>query len=77
MNSQPITIEELEDKIEHLETRQAFQEDTIESLNDIIIQYQKDLDNLQLKLKDLTEHIQQSDNSFTDVQTEEPPPPHY
>ena len=39
-------IDELLTKIETLETRQAFQEDTIESLNKVIIQQQQDIEQL-------------------------------
>lgn len=61
------------EKIETLETRQAFQEDTIESLNTVIIQLQKDIESMRLKFKAMQEKVNQSSSS----ESEEPPPPHY
>ena len=64
---------DLIEKIETLETRQAFQEDTIESLNTVIIQLQKDIKSMGLKFKAMQEKVNQSSSS----ESEEPPPPHY
>jgi len=70
-------INELLNKIEILETRQAFQEDTIESLNNVIIQQQKDVAELRLVVGVLQERVKQATDGHSDNQTEEPPPPHY
>ena len=72
-----MNFEELQNRIETLETRQAFQEDTIESLNDVIIQQQKDIEKLDLKIEILQERIKQAATSHTEIAGEEPPPPHY
>ena len=72
-----IGLEELANKIEVLETRQAFHEDTVESLNKVIIQQQQDIDRLQLLIEILEERIKQSANQQTDIASEEQPPPHY
>ena len=68
---------DLIEKIEILETRQAFQEDTIESLNSVIIQLQKDIEAMQLKFKAMQEKVNQSADVLSSVESEEPPPPHY
>ena len=68
-----MNINDLIEKIETLETRQAFQEDTIESLNTVIIQLQKDIEAMQLKFKSMQEKVNQSSSR----ESEEPPPPHY
>jgi len=70
-------INELIEKIETLETRQAFQEDTIESLNSVIIQLNKDVEMLQFKFDVIQEKVKQSSDNLTGTETEEPPPPHY
>ncbi len=75
MNSEILT--ELMNKLELLETRQAFQEDTIESLNNEIIQQQQDIQNLEIKIKILEERIKEAAAASPETQQEEPPPPHY
>jgi len=70
-------LDDLVKQIETLETRQAFQEDTIESLDKVIIQQQKDIDRLVLKIGFLEQRIEQSVNTASEVTEEEPPPPHY
>lgn len=74
MNSDAIT--EILNKLELVETRQAFQEDTIESLNKEIINQQTDLQNLELKIKILEERINEAATT-AETQQEEPLPPHY
>ncbi|MFT5451227.1 MAG: SlyX protein [Enterobacterales bacterium] len=72
-----MNINDLIEKIETLETRQAFQEDTIESLNTVIIQLQKDIKSMQLKFKSMQEKVDQSADALSSTESEEPPPPHY
>ena len=72
-----MNLDELLTKIEMLETRQAFQEDTVESLNDVIIRQQQDIEQLQLKISVLQDRAKQSSESVTNTTIEEPPPPHY
>ncbi len=68
---------ELVNRLETLETRQAFQEDTIESLNTVIIKQKKDTELLELKIDALLERIKHATDNQSDFQQEEPPPPHY
>jgi len=70
-------LKELNIKLELLETRQAFHEDTIESLNTVIIQQQKDIEHLELKFNILQEQLKQAADTPSEFQQEEPPPPHY
>ena len=72
-----MSTEEILDKLEVLETRQAFQEDTIDALNQVIIQQQKDIEQLQLKVGVLQERVKQTVESVSEIEVEEPPPPHY
>ncbi len=64
-------------KLDVLETKQAFQEDTIESLNAVIIKQQKDIELLGLRIQVIQERIKQAAEGNVDYQQEEPPPPHY
>ncbi|MCP4413555.1 MAG: SlyX family protein [Gammaproteobacteria bacterium] len=75
MNNETLTI--LMNKLELVETRQAFQEDTIESLNKEIIQQQQDIKNLEIKTNILEERIKEAASASPETQQEEPPPPHY
>ncbi len=75
MNSEILT--ELMNKLELVETRQVFQEDTIESLNKEIIQQQQDIQNLEIKINILEERIKEAATASPETQQEEPPPPHY
>ncbi|MGL1932573.1 MAG: SlyX family protein [Desulfotalea sp.] len=68
-------ISNLEKRVQHLEETMAFQDETIESLNGVIIDQQKQLDSLNLTLEKLQ-------GALTAMNTEqgqvlEPPPPHY
>ena len=69
--------DEIFEKLEVLETQQAFQEDTIDALNQVIIQQQKDIEQLHLKVGILQERVKQTIESGSEVETDEPPPPHY
>ena len=75
MNSEALT--ELLSRLELVETQQAFQEDTIESLNKEIIQQQQDIQNLELKINILEEQLKEAAEATSNPEHEEPPPPHY
>ncbi len=75
MNNEIVT--ELMNKLALVETQQAFQDDTIESLNKEIIQQQQDIQNLEVKIKILEERIKEAAAASPETQQEEPPPPHY
>tara|TARA_R110000868_G_scaffold95738_1_gene263164 strand:- start:1173 stop:1403 length:231 start_codon:yes stop_codon:yes gene_type:complete len=63
--------------IEQLQMKLAFQEDTIESLNQALIQQQKQMDDLQFQLKQLVSKISAIEPSNMASENEEMPPPHY
>jgi SlyX protein len=63
--------------IEQLQMKMAFQEDTIESLNQALIAQQKQMDDLQFKLKQLVSKISAIEPSNMASEKEEMPPPHY
>ena len=71
-------MSDIENRIMELEIQNAHQEDTIERLNQIVIQQQKDVDELvqhMQRLKVQLNNIQ--DNSTKETPEPEPPPPHY
>lgn len=67
----------LEQKIIDLETQLAFQEDTIEALNQALASQQKQLDDLQFKLKHVLDKVKSMEPSNIASASEETPPPHY
>jgi SlyX protein len=67
----------VETDIEQLQMKMAFQEDTIESLNQALIEQQKQMDDLQFQLKQLVSKISAIEPSNMASENEEMPPPHY
>ena len=67
----------LEDQIIEIQTKLSFQDDTIDQLNQVIIEQQKSIDSLQLKLKQLHSLIQENQNSQAPNNPESEIPPHY
>ena len=68
----------IEKRILELETKAAYQEDTVEALNDIVYRQQKQIDDLQETCKRLLERI--STLSINNGSVESPvdeKPPHY
>ncbi|KQQ68114.1 hypothetical protein ASF84_02985 [Pseudomonas sp. Leaf127] len=66
----------LELRVVELETRLAFQDDTIQALNDALVAQQRSLDRLQLQLAMVIkrqEEMSHRGDGFED----EAPPPHY
>lgn len=65
----------MDDRIIELEKKSAFQEDTIEALNQVIIEQQKRLDRVEKRLKFITDQLEGSD--LIKKLEDEAPPPHY
>ncbi len=63
--------------VTELETKIAFQEHTIEELNQAIIDQQFLLDKLQQQVRHLAEKLQGMQPSNIASRSEETPPPHY
>lgn len=66
----------LEMRITELETRLAFQDDTIQALNDVLVAQQRLVERLQLQVEALAKRQQELLEQLGPEEDEEPPP-HY
>lgn len=67
---------DLQDRVNDLESRLAFQDDTIETLNDILVTQQRAVERLQLQMTALLKRQEEMSGQF-ETSEEEAPPPHY
>lgn len=66
----------LEARVMELETRLAFQDDTIQALNDELVQQQRQVERLQLQMAALLKRQEEMVGQFG-MSEQEAPPPHY
>jgi len=64
------------DRLDEIESRQAFQDDAIASLNEALVGQQQRIAHLEKMLELMIERLRQSGPGGEGL-TEEPPPPHY
>lgn len=67
---------EIEQRIADLEARLAFQDDTIQTLNDVLVAQQRSVERLQAQLG-LLARRQEDIQSRIGSEEDEAPPPHY
>lgn len=67
---------DLESRVTDLEARLAFQDDTIQTLNDVLVEQQRLVERLQLQLGALARRQEEMQSSL-DAGEDEAPPPHY
>ncbi|MBC3481896.1 SlyX family protein [Pseudomonas sp. SWRI59] len=65
-----------ESRIIELETRQAFQDDTLQALNDVVVEQGRVIDRLQLQMAELLKRYEEMVGQYGS-EGEEAPPPHY
>ena len=72
-------INELRNSIDALESRNAFQDDVIEQLNNELSVHQLEISALKSQLKLIASRIKDNNNNTGQSQSQdiEPPPPHY
>ena len=70
-------MNDIHEKITNLEIKLAFQEDLVETLNQVIISQQQQLDLLQQQFKLLYQQLKSLQPSNIADVSEEVPPPHY
>ena len=66
----------LEARVTDLETRLAFQDDTIQALNDVLVAQQNAVDRLQMQIAALLKRQEAMGGQFESFE-DEAPPPHY
>lgn len=71
------TVKKLEQHIEALESRNAFQDDVIEQLNKEITIHQAELAEMRLQISMIATRLKESQENLPGKQEIEPPPPHY
>ena len=71
------TPQELAERIDTLESRFAFQEDTIGKLNDVIVDQQTRLAQLEKTIRSLLERAAEQENAAGLDEPDDAPPPHY
>jgi len=64
-------------EIEQLQVKVAYQEDTIEALNQALIKQQRQIDELQFKMQHVSNKLKDMSSSNIASLDEETPPPHY
>ena len=67
----------MEQKLTELETRITFQDQELQTLNEVIISQQKQIDQLVDQIKLLQDKMQDMNPSLLVPVSEETPPPHY
>jgi SlyX protein len=66
----------LEERVMELESRLAFQDDTIQALNDVLVVQRRELDHLQQQMAAVLKRQEEIGNQFETFE-EDAPPPHY
>jgi SlyX protein len=71
------SVSEIEQAIETLETRNAFQDDVIEQLNHELSVHQSEIAELKQQLNVIANRLKENSVSPQGKEEIEPPPPHY
>lgn len=66
-----------EERIIELETKAAYQEHTIQTLNDVVSNQQKQIDELESSIKILINRLQDMSQDSRNIESQHEKPPHY
>ncbi len=66
----------IDERVMELESRLAFQDDTIQALNDVLVAQQRVLERMELQMAALIKRQEEIGSQF-EVSEEDAPPPHY
>ncbi|MGH8381063.1 SlyX family protein [Pseudomonas sp.] len=66
----------LEARVTELESRLAFQDDTVQALNDVLVEQQRVVERLQLQMAALLKRYEEMVGQYQSGE-DEAPPPHY
>lgn len=72
-----IEITELENQLIDLQTRFAFQEDTVMALNDVVAEQARRIEQLQALLRQLQRTLEEMREQSQSGEITDTPPPHY
>lgn len=75
--SNHLTLEQAMQEIEELQTKIAFQEHTIDVLNDALTSQQYQIEKLQVQMRHVLEKVKGFEPSNIARMSDETPPPHY
>lgn len=67
----------LEERMTELESRQAFQDDTLQTLNEVLFAQQQALERLELQVQALARRQEELLGQLGGGEEEDAPPPHY
>jgi SlyX protein len=67
----------LDNRLVDIETQLAYQEDLIQSLNEVVISMQQQIDKLELKNQRLQDNVKQMETLLPNDQNQNEQPPHY
>lgn len=66
-----------EDRLIEIEIKLSHQENTVEELNQVVCQQQKQIDNLEAICEALIRHVKELSDSAAEQRATNEPPPHY
>lgn len=70
-------VDQLEERIDALESRNVFQDDVIEQLSGELAAHQSEISDLKHQIQLVANRIKDAANLSGDAEQVEPPPPHY
>lgn len=70
-------VQQLEERVDALESRNVFQDDVIEQLSGELAAHQTEISDLKHQIQLVANRIKDAANLSSDAEQIEPPPPHY